>query len=478
MSAAPLWGCSMNNHHELLGGKLQIYLRGNSRFWQCSASVGGKQWRTTTKQEKLALAQKAAEDWYLGLCGKQSAGTLMTEKTVEDAAEKFTREYEVITEGERSPKWVQGHQIRLRLHLLPFFGKMGISEVTPGTVQDYRVHRIETATKAGVKPPARSTLHDEVVTLRLVLKAAIRHGWLSHLPDLAPPYKTQGKIVHRPWFSPEEYKQLYTASREWARNPPQPQYKWNAEQMHDYILFMGNTGLRPDEAGHLQHRDVTIATDHATGQTILEIEVRGKRGVGFCKSTPGAVRPYERLLNRPKPTRGKQKRTRSKKNPNMPLPVELPEPTDKVFPQGGQLKLFNRILAKAKLKADRDGKPRTAYSLRHTYICLRLMEGADIYQIAKNCRTSVEMIEKHYAAHIKNTLDAAAINVMRPKAAKAAEKAAKSVSSGKSNGAGKSKPSLKSPPAENAVRKQMVRDAGLRVTDVDLVPGSLTVETN
>lgn len=57
-----------------------------------------------------------AEDWYLGLCGKQAAGTLVTEKTVADAAERFTREYEVITEGERSPKWVQGHQIRLRLH--------------------------------------------------------------------------------------------------------------------------------------------------------------------------------------------------------------------------------------------------------------------------------------------------------------------------------------------------------------------------
>ena len=46
---------------------------------------------------------------------------------------------------------------------------------------------------------------------------------------------------------------------------------------------------------------------------------------------------------------------------------------------------------------------------------LRLIEGADIYQIAKNCRTSVEMIEKYYAAHIKTSLDAAAINVMRPK---------------------------------------------------------------
>ena len=41
------------------------------------------------------------------------------------------------------------------------------------------------------------------------------------------------------------------------------------------------------------------------------------------------------------------------------------------------------------------------------------MEGADIYQIAKNCRTSVEMIEKYYASHIKNMLDASAINVRR-----------------------------------------------------------------
>jgi integrase len=74
-------------------------------------------------------------------------------------------------------------------------------------------------------------------------------------------------------------------------------------------------------------------------------------------------------------------------------------------------------LDRTKLKFDRDGKPRTAYSLRHTYICMGLMEGADSYQIAKNCRTSVEMIEKHYAIHLKNTLDAAAINVLkaRPK---------------------------------------------------------------
>ncbi len=56
---------------------------------------------------------------------------------------------------------------------------------------------------------------------------------------------------------------------------------------------------------------------------------------------------------------------------------------------------------------------RTAYSLRHTYTCLRLLEGVDIYQISKNYRTSVEMIEKYYAAHIKTNIDAAAINVRK-----------------------------------------------------------------
>jgi hypothetical protein len=89
-------------------------------------------------------------------------------------------------------------------------------------------------------------------------------------------------------------------------------------------------------------------------------------------------------------------------------------PTDRLFPRLHRA-LFNNILDDLTLKFDRDGRRRTLYSLRHTYICLRLMEGADIYQIAKNCRTSVEMIQKHYAAHIKNMLNAAAINVRRSK---------------------------------------------------------------
>ncbi len=67
-----------------------------------------------------------------------------------------------------------------------------------------------------------------------------------------------------------------------------------------------------------------------------------------------------------------------------------------------------------RMKNGRDGNARTTHSLRHTYRSLRLLEGADIYQIAINRRTSVEMIEKYYASHIKNMLDAGAVSVRWP----------------------------------------------------------------
>lgn len=237
------------------------------------------------------------------------------------------------------------------------------------------------------------------MTLRQVLKTAVRHGWITAVPDMSAPYKLSGKVSHRPWFSPAEYNQLYKATRKNAKEAS-AKFKWAAEQLHDYVLFMGNTGLRPDEAKNLQHRDIEIVEDAATGEKILVIEVRGKRGVGYCKSTAGAVRPYERLLARAKPNKDATERP------------EYPQLSDHVFP-GSHVKMFDNLLEREGLKLDRDGKARTSYSLRHTYICMRLLEGADIYQVAKNCRTSVEMIEKHYAAHLKNTLDAAAINVKK-----------------------------------------------------------------
>jgi len=406
----------MPEQHTILGGKVYVYKRPNSSLWQCSTYFAGKNRRISTKEESLSKAKEIAEDWYLQLRGKLRNGEIKTEKTFREASEQYLHEYDIMTQGQRSKEYVEDQHGRSRLHLMPFFGNLGLSEITPGKVQEYRLHRHEEAMGKRGKPPARSTMHQEIVILRQTLKTAVRHGWLERLPDLSEPYRSSPKISHRAWFSPEEYKQLYEATRKRAYEPKQERYRWGSEQLHDYVLFGVNTGLRPDEAWRLQFRDVTIVDDEDLGKRILEIEVRGKRGVGYCKSMPGAVRPFERLKARLRPARLSSALGAENTSHNAATPKEewrTPGPTDPIFPKW-QRELFNTILKEEGLRLDREGRPRTAYSLRHTYICLRLMEGADIYQIAKNCRTSVEMIEKYYAAHIKTRLDAAAINVMRP----------------------------------------------------------------
>ncbi len=190
--------------HYILGDKVQVYRRDNSRYWQCATFLNDRRHRKSTGEDSLALAKQIAEDWYFELRGKARAGILTHDKkTFRQVADTFLQEYAVITEGHRSQKWTEGHAIRLRVHLNPFFGDLGISEVTAGKVQEYRVHRM---TSAGLKPaeskdnrparvkaPSRNTIHNELITLRQVLKTAVRHDWLKALPDLSTPYKTRGR---------------------------------------------------------------------------------------------------------------------------------------------------------------------------------------------------------------------------------------------------------------------------------------------
>ncbi len=420
--------------YTLMDGKVHVYRRAGSRCWQCSTYMNGRNHRKSTKHESLALAMDFAREWYLSVyvdvrriqenrlaysvthgalpshgmeetaghytprspyaphvprpyAPRQKKQSTAGSPTFREAAEKFIAEYSVITQGDRNERWAQDHVRRVNTHLMAYFGNIPVRGINAGLVQEYRIHRNQNGHKG--KVPSRSTLHHETVTLRLVLKTAHRYGWIDAVPDISPPYKTSGKVKHRAWFSPEEYKMLYEATRKRAQKPPRERYKELWEDLHDYVLFMANTGLRPDEAGRLEYRDVTIVTDQDSGERLLEIEVRGKRGVGYCKSMSGAILPFQRMQKR-----------------------HSGQPTEKIFGKTPR-DLLNKVLAELNLKYDRDGNVRTAYSLRHTYICLRLMEGADIYQIAKNCRTSVDMIEQFYAAHLKNTLDASAINVRK-----------------------------------------------------------------
>ena len=410
--------------HVMFDGRLQIYRRGDGKVWQCAARVGGERFRESTHEADLDRAKDVAEEWYLDLRGKLRHGQIIKkEHTFRDAANLYLKDARVLTVGVRSPRYVENVELRLNAHILPFLGDHPLSAINKGLIQAYRVKRTETAlektTRRGPdgevvaqgRPPARSTMLQEIVIIRQTLKHAESMGWIPFVPSLSTPYLTQGKKGRRAWFSPEEYKQLYKATRRRITQGTRRGWRSRYEDLHDYVLFMANTGLRPDEALRLEFRDVEVEFDPATGKDILSIDVRGKTGVGFCKSMPGAVHPFANLSKR----RSGELRANGVETKSLETILR----TTRLF-RGFDRDLFNTILREEGLKVDRDGKSRTAYSLRHTYISLRLMEGANIHQIANNCRTSVQMIEEHYASHIKDRLDTAAINVQRPRAVRKA----------------------------------------------------------
>ncbi len=56
--------------HKLMGGDLQLFQKNTSCFWQCAATVGGRQFRYSTKKESFADAQDVAKDWFVTMTGK------------------------------------------------------------------------------------------------------------------------------------------------------------------------------------------------------------------------------------------------------------------------------------------------------------------------------------------------------------------------------------------------------------------------
>ncbi len=79
--------------------------------------------------------------------------------------------------------------------------------------------------------------------------------------------------------------------------------------------------------------------------------------------------------------------------------------------------LFNWILKDLGIKQGPHDAMRSLYSLRHTAITFRLIYGGkiDLLTLARNARTSVEMIEKFYASTLSAEMNIALLHAKRSK---------------------------------------------------------------
>jgi hypothetical protein len=106
---------------------------------------------------------------------------------------------------------------------------------------------------------------------------------------------------------------------------------------------------------------------------------------------PVSVFIYEKLIEFKK---------ESNQSPKLSDFVFFPEYKDRDKAMSVIAKLFRRIVAETKIAEKTDKKP-TLYSLRHTSIMMRLINGnVNTLALARNARTSQAMIDKFYAAHL------------------------------------------------------------------------------
>ena len=80
---------------------------------------------------------------------------------------------------------------------------------------------------------------------------------------------------------------------------------------------------------------------------------------------------------------------------------------------------FNKILVATGLKHGDLGQERSLYSLRHTAIMFRLLygKGIDLLTLARNARTSVQMIEEFYASHLTAEMNIGLLQSKRSRSA-------------------------------------------------------------
>ena len=90
----------------------------------------------------------------------------------------------------------------------------------------------------------------------------------------------RGKVLpgdegRREEFTPQEYRHLHTFARGWIKAARHDLSTWNRTVAYNFMLIMGNTGMRTMEARNLRWRDYDVRSDKH-GREFVCLNVRGK----------------------------------------------------------------------------------------------------------------------------------------------------------------------------------------------------------
>ncbi len=327
------------------------------------------------------------------------------------AEQLLENEGQRVQRGELSPLSLGILRNRLDGHVLPFFKFIPPSQATP-LMMDAFVKRLTD------HQMSTTTISQYLVVVRKLFKLAIRHGFLNEIPEL-PTIKVEARP--RSMLSLSEYAAIvrtaYRLSRHGTKAPEikastghrerfwvAPRNLTLAPDMAWVIRFMVNSFVRPGDLRQLKHKHVQVVRGERVYLRLTSPETKG-HDTPIVTLYP-AVNVYEAALAH----------SRSLGLGGPEDYVFLPAETDRNYALAVLGFWFKWVMREAGVTPeDALGRVRTLYCLRHTAIMFRLLfgRGIDMLTLARNARTSVQMIERFYASALDGEMNVAMLQSRR-----------------------------------------------------------------
>lgn len=330
------------------------------------------------------------------------------------AGQLIQAESQRVERGELSSAALGILRNRLRAHVMPFFRDLAPSATEPPTLDAF----LARLTDADL---STTTMSQYLVVVRKLLKLAVKHKLLREIPEM--PKVT---VVHRPraMLNVVEYAAVVRAAHRLARTQQTaPQVKLEGHERERFwvapkhlilprdmawvMRFMVNSFVRPGDLRQLKNKHVQVCRGEHLYLRLTLPET--KRHDAAMVTLRPAVQIYESLH--------KQALAQGYGRPDDH--VFLPGERDRDYALAVLGFWFKWVMREAGVALeDTWGRPRTLYCLRHTAIMFRLLygQGIDMLTLARNARTSVQMIERFYASALDGEMNVAMLQSRRKKA--------------------------------------------------------------
>jgi hypothetical protein len=384
---------------------LAIYKINASPYWMCRIRDGKhkKNIVRSTKETSRIEARRAAQELYESIFSTGALDSVPKGYRFDYFADLLLKQtLAEIEQGRRAQsqykdvKYVLENKDR---GLLKEFGHRDVRELATKDFTAF-IRRVMEQRK-----DLSASTHNQLRTVfRKVMKVALLEGAIQFVPDA--PKLNNSRPTSRTFFrfhplvskENDEYQLILKTAELMKKEGAKVRGISVTEELRDIILFTVHSFVRPtiSELYAIKHSDVTIAKDP---RRLLVTIRKGKTGNRIIDTMEAAVSVYERI----------KKRNKSYQDPDDY--IFLPQYRNRETAKRVVMRQFNQLLDTAKLKIDiYTQQSHSMYSLRHTCLCMRLVlsEGkVNLFALARNSGTSVEMLQNFYLRNLPNTSELA-----------------------------------------------------------------------